>query len=145
MNPLWGDMPRYLGHRDANWNPMSFDFDKDLALTFKNASFIESSDPNLAKFKARGGKLLLWHGWADPGPSPENTIDYYSQVATPSEATQEDWMRLFLLPGRGALRRRSGTRSGGLPRCDGALARGRRRAVAASSRHVTPDAATSLR
>ena len=70
MNPLWGDMPRFLGHRDANWDVMSFDLDKDLALTLKNASFIESSDPNLAKFKARGGKLLLWHGWADPGPSP---------------------------------------------------------------------------
>ena len=101
MNPLWGDMPRYLGHRDANWNPMSFDFDKDLALTFKNASFIESTDPNLAKFKARGGKLLLWHGWADPGPSPENTIGYYSQVATTLGGNQEDWMRLFLLPGVG--------------------------------------------
>jgi len=25
MNPLWGDMPRYVGHRDANWDVMSFD------------------------------------------------------------------------------------------------------------------------
>ena len=81
MNPLWGDMPRYVGHRNATWDVMSFDLDADLALTMKNASFIESVDPNLAKFKARGGKLLLWHGWADPGPSPQNTINYYSEVA----------------------------------------------------------------
>ena len=80
MNPLWGDMPQFVGHRDANWDPMSFDLDKDLALTLKNASFIEASNPDLAKFKARGGKLLLWHGWADPGP-PENTINYYSHAA----------------------------------------------------------------
>jgi len=102
MNPLWGDMPRYVGHRNANWDVMSFDLDRDLALTLKNASFIESSDPNLAKFKARGGKLLLWHGWADPGPSPQNTINYYADVTkTLGGGKQEDWMRLFLLPGVG--------------------------------------------
>jgi feruloyl esterase len=100
MNPLWGDMPRFLGHRDANWDVMSFDLDRDLALTLKNASFIESTDPDLAKFKARGGKLLLWHGWADPGPSPENTISYYSQVVEAvGGGAQDDWVRLFLLPG----------------------------------------------
>ncbi len=99
VSPLWGDMPRFVGHRDANWDAMSFDLEKDLALTLKNASFIEASDPNLSKFKARGGKLLLWHGWADPGPAPENTINYYSQAAKASGGSQDDWMRLFLLPG----------------------------------------------
>jgi feruloyl esterase len=99
MNPLWGDMPRFLGHRDASWDVMTFDLERDLALTLKNASFIESSDPDLTKFKARGGKLLLWHGWADPGPSPYNTIDYHSQVSKTLGGPQDDWMRLFLLPG----------------------------------------------
>ena len=101
MNPLWGDMPRYVGHRDANWDVMSFDLDTDLALALKNASFIESTDPDLAKFKARGGKLLLWHGWADPGPSPQNTINYYSEVAKTLGGRQDDWMRMFFLPGVG--------------------------------------------
>jgi tannase/feruloyl esterase len=100
VSPLWGDMPRFVGHRDANWDTMSFDLDKDLALTLKNASFIEASNPDLTKFKARGGKLLLWHGWADPGPAPENTINYYSQAAKASGGgAADDWMRLFLLPG----------------------------------------------
>jgi Tannase and feruloyl esterase len=100
VNPLWGDMPKFVGHRDPTWDAMSFDLDKDLALTLKNASFIEASDPNLSRFKARGGKLLLWHGWADPGPAPENTINYYAQAATAAGGgSQEDWMRLFLLPG----------------------------------------------
>jgi len=100
VNPLWGDMPRFVGHRDAKWDVMSFDFENDLALTLKNASFIEASNPDLSKFKARGGKLLLWHGWADPGPAPENTIDYYSAAAKAAGGgSQEDWMRLFLMPG----------------------------------------------
>jgi feruloyl esterase len=100
VNPLWGDMPRFVGHRDPKWDVMSFDLEKDLALTLKNASFIEASDPDLSNFKARGGKLLLWHGWADPGPAPENTINYYSQVTkTVGGGSNDDWMRLFLLPG----------------------------------------------
>lgn len=101
LNPLFTDAPRFLGHQDANWDVMTFDLDTDLALALKNAAFIESTDPDLAKFKARGGKLLLYHGWADPGPSPQNTIDYLSAVATKLGGGQDDWMRLFLMPGMG--------------------------------------------
>ena len=102
MNPLFADMPRYLGRQDANFDLMSFDLDTDLALAMKNGSVIEASDPNLAKFKARGGKLLMYHGWADPGPAPENTINYYNAVTKSLGSTkQEDWIRLFLMPGMG--------------------------------------------
>jgi feruloyl esterase len=62
---------------------------------------VEASDPDLAKFKARGGKLLLYHGWADPGPAPENTVNYYEAVNKKLGGSQDDWMRLFLLPGVG--------------------------------------------
>lgn len=100
-NPLFTDMPRYVGHQDANWDITSFDLDADLALAMKNASFIESTDPDLAKFKARGGKLLLYHGWADPGPAPQNTINYASAVGKKLGGSQDDWMRVFLMPGMG--------------------------------------------
>ena len=102
INPLFADMPRYLARQDANWDVMTFDLDADLAAAVKNAGYIESSDPNLAKFKARGGKLLFYHGWADPGPAPANTIHYVNEVAkTLGGGNQDDWMRLFLLPGVG--------------------------------------------
>ena len=58
-------------------------------------------DPDLKAFKARGGKLLLYHGWADPGPAPENTINYYDAVSSTLGGKQDDWMRLFLMPGVG--------------------------------------------
>jgi feruloyl esterase len=80
---------------------MTFDLEEDLALAVRNAGFIEASDPDLAKFKARGGKLLLYHGWADPGPAPENTINYYDAVTKKLGGRQDDWMRLFLMPGVG--------------------------------------------
>jgi feruloyl esterase len=101
INPLFTDMPRFVGHQDANWDVTSFDLDADLALAMKNAAFIESTDPDLAKFKARGGKLLLYHGWADPGPAPQNTINYFSAVGAKLGGSQDDWMRLFLMPGMG--------------------------------------------
>ena len=37
-------------------------------------------DPNLTDFFARGGKLLLWHGWTDGLIPAQNTIDYYESV-----------------------------------------------------------------
>jgi len=102
LNPLFGDMPRYVGRQDANWDVMSFNLDTDLALALKNGGFVEANDPDLAKFKARGGKLLFYHGWADPGPAPENTINYYEAVKNKlGGGKQDDWMRLFLLPGVG--------------------------------------------
>jgi feruloyl esterase len=101
LNPLFADMPRYVARQDANWDVMSFDLEADLALAVKNAGYIESSDPNLTKFKARGGKLLLYHGWADPGPAPANTIHYVNEVVRTLGPKQDDWMRLFLLPGVG--------------------------------------------
>ena len=100
-NPLITDLPRFIGHQDANWDVMSFDLDADLALAMKNAGFLESTDPDLAKFKARWGKLLLYHGWADPGPAPQNTINYFSAVRAKLGGAQDDWMRLFLMPGMG--------------------------------------------
>jgi len=102
INPLFADMPRYVAHQDANWDVTTFDLDADLASAIKNGGYIEANDPNLAKFKARGGKLLFYHGWADPGPAPANTIAYYESVAKAlGGGKQDDWMRLFLLPGVG--------------------------------------------
>jgi feruloyl esterase len=101
LNPLFTDMPRYVGRQDPNWDPMTFDLETDLALALRNAGFVEASDPDLTKFKARGGKLLLYHGWADPGPAPENTINYHDAVIKKLGGKQDDWMRLFLMPGVG--------------------------------------------
>ena len=80
---------------------MTFDLDKDLALALKNAGLIEANNPDLAEFKNHGGKLILYHGWADPGPAPENTINYVNAVNKRVSGNNGDWMRLFLLPGVG--------------------------------------------
>ena len=60
-----------------------------------------STNPDVSKFKARGGKLLMYQGWADAIVTPAMTVDYYEAVERKSggrEGTQ-DFLRLFMLPG----------------------------------------------
>jgi len=101
LSPLWSGTVAYIGRQDPDWDPATFDLETDLALALEHGGFIEASDPDLEAFKARGGTLLLYHGWADPGPAPENTIDYHEAVADTLGGDQGDWMRLFLMPGVG--------------------------------------------
>ncbi|HKD08181.1 MAG TPA: tannase/feruloyl esterase family alpha/beta hydrolase [Bryobacteraceae bacterium] len=62
----------------------------------------DSTDPDLTKFLAHGGKLLLWHGLADPHISPLNSIAYYGALRkTMGEAKVKGFARLYLFPGGG--------------------------------------------
>lgn len=49
----------------------------------------DATDPDLSAFAASGGKLILWHGWADPGISPVGTIAYDQAVRDRSTRTRE--------------------------------------------------------
>ncbi len=60
----------------------------------------DATDPDLAAFAARGGKLILWHGWSDPHISPLNTIAYHDAVlAAMGRERAAGFERLYLLPG----------------------------------------------
>ena len=50
------------------------------------------------RFGARKGKLILWHGWADPALNPLATIEYYEKVLAADSGARE-YVRLFLEPG----------------------------------------------
>ena len=85
---------------DPTFDLAKFEPDKhfDIARNSAFARGYEANDPNIAAFLKHGGKLLLWHGWSDPGPSPWATIDYFEQVnkAVPAAAAS---VRMFLAPG----------------------------------------------
>lgn len=62
------------------------------------AEMYEANDPAIDAFVDNGGKLILWHGFNDPGPSAVATIDYYEAVQD-SLGDASDSVRLFLAPG----------------------------------------------
>jgi feruloyl esterase len=59
----------------------------------------EATDPDLHRFLDRGGKLILWHGLYDPGPSPLGTVKYYQAALRRSGGKAASAIRLFLVPG----------------------------------------------
>jgi hypothetical protein len=92
---------RDMVYSNANWDPKSFDLERDLKMAQeKTASALDAVNPDLTAFKARGGKLILYHGWNDAAISPLATIDYYDSVTEKLGRPQTDeFVRLFLVPG----------------------------------------------
>jgi feruloyl esterase len=61
---------------------------------------IDTINPDLRPFKARGGKLIHYHGWADTALTPLMTIDYYQSVQKAlGEKETDEFYRLYMIPG----------------------------------------------
>ncbi|HEV2597851.1 tannase/feruloyl esterase family alpha/beta hydrolase [Sphingopyxis sp.] len=93
------DITRWILPRDRPIS--SFDFDHDLkALDDRYATELNAMDPDLSAFAGRGGKLIIYHGWADGIISPLGSLDYYRQI-TGGSLPREQFARLFMVPGMG--------------------------------------------
>ncbi len=89
-----------VAYNTANWDAKGFDLDRDLKVVDeKVGSIVNAVNPDLRAFKARGGKLLLYHGWNDTAISPGNAIDYYTSVMKKMGGRQDDFVRLFMVRG----------------------------------------------
>jgi feruloyl esterase len=96
---------RYYVFRDPKWDfkTRPVDFDTDTALADRpEIQPVNAVDPDLTKFFARGGRLLLVDGWADTAVPPKVAINYYKNVVakTGAKAVKES-MRFFMVPGMG--------------------------------------------
>ncbi|MFT8243449.1 tannase/feruloyl esterase family alpha/beta hydrolase [Roseomonas sp. BN140053] len=93
----------YLVENNPRYDLMSYDPERDQARIESSfaASQIVMNDAEIAPFLRRGGKLLLWHGFNDPGPSPTQTVAYLDRVtrALGGEDEARGQVRLFLAPG----------------------------------------------
>ena len=99
---------RYFVFQDPEWNFATMNLERDVAYADQRVGkLMNSMNPDLRPFRDRGGKLLQYHGWADWGITPYNSIDYFKSVVstvggsasdTARENVQE-FYRLFLMPG----------------------------------------------
>jgi feruloyl esterase len=87
-----------LVFNDPDWDYSRYNFSNFARDTRLAASFLNATNPNLDTLKARGGKLILWHGWADQALPPQATVDYYRQVQA-RDPHAEDYCRLFMVAG----------------------------------------------
>jgi hypothetical protein len=86
---------------DPKWDFHDFDFSKDVARTDAQlGAIINSDNPDLGAFAARGGKLILFQGWADTAVTPWGTIQYYQSMQRKmGTEPARRFARLFMAPG----------------------------------------------
>jgi feruloyl esterase len=92
---------RFVVFGDRNWDFKTLNWDTHVDQTLKASASMDALDPNLKPFFDRGGKIISYHGWADPQISPGSTSSYYDSVIKTmggASKVQENF-RLFMVPG----------------------------------------------
>jgi len=85
---------------DSNWDFRKFKLDEDVkSADTKMAAILNATDPDLRRFRKRGGKLIMYHGWSDAAISPVNSIDYYESVVAGMGGETRDFIQLYMVPG----------------------------------------------
>ncbi|HET6177047.1 MAG TPA: tannase/feruloyl esterase family alpha/beta hydrolase [Candidatus Sulfotelmatobacter sp.] len=88
-------------YEKRDWDYKTFTLEAGLkAADDKTAKALNAVDADMKAFKARGGKLIMYHGWDDPAISSLNTINYYKNViAKMGQADADSFVRLYMVPG----------------------------------------------
>lgn len=90
------------GYNNAHPDGVGFDFDRDVAIINRDLrTLLNYTDPKLSRFRNAGGKVLIYHGWADSLVPAGGTPGYYERIARANggyEKTQT-FARLFMMPG----------------------------------------------
>ena len=101
---------QYLVFADSSWDYRRFDIDADVPTAVRAIGPIMNSiETDLTPFFERGGKLLLYHGWNDPGIPPGGTVGYYERVVAAASPAERNSVRLFMVPGMNHCRGGVGT------------------------------------
>jgi pimeloyl-ACP methyl ester carboxylesterase len=94
---------KYLGYPIGTPSSSIADFDFTLPefnrLTLEGYK-LNAMSLDLTKFERSGGKLIIWHGWADQAIPPAGTLDYYQRLTQRFGGLQktQQWARLFMVP-----------------------------------------------
>jgi feruloyl esterase len=94
--------PSSSSRRDPKLDTMTFDPTKWKDRIATVAGIMDVTDVSLAKFRAKGGKIIMTHGTADDFITPHNSIAYYQrQVKQFGQPTLDSFLRFYVIPGFG--------------------------------------------
>lgn len=102
---FWDQFARFAIAKGSNLNPLALDPQRPGSYTGrinKVVDLLDADSVDLARFKARGGKLILYHGLADPIVSPRSTDAYWERLrATMGPDEVRAFARFYVIPGYG--------------------------------------------
>ena len=88
-----------FGRPNASYDWLTFNVNTDLDKIQASRTLLDATDPDLSRFKSRGGKLITYVGWADPALNPLMTVGYYESVMNTMGPSTPDFYRMFMVPG----------------------------------------------
>jgi feruloyl esterase len=90
-----------LDKDDAGFDWRAFDADRDIPRMKTMTGILSPANPDLRPFLKHGGKLIVYHGWADPGISAYGTLAYHDAVlkAVGGEVIADRFLRTYFVPG----------------------------------------------
>ena len=101
---------RFVAFNDPKWDPASFNASADIDRLESKAVGFEPPGANLKPFFAHGGKLLMYHGWADQQVAPLNSVTYVDAVLNASgKSAAGKSIALYMVPGMGHCQGGAGT------------------------------------
>ncbi|XAH22737.1 tannase/feruloyl esterase family alpha/beta hydrolase [Xylophilus sp. GW821-FHT01B05] len=98
---LGSDFIKYMVAQDGSVDPLKVDATQYIARLDQLSSMIDAVDPDLSRFKAKGGKLVLWTGQTDWLITANNATEYYQNVVEQSggQSTADEFVEYYTAPG----------------------------------------------
>ena len=84
---------------NPNYDWLTFDVNADMDKLQPGRSLTDAGDPDMSRFKARGGKIVGYYGWSDAALNPLMGVNYYESVLKTMGPATTDFYRLFMVPG----------------------------------------------